>query len=179
MPTGWPLRGLGWQAQSTDTTRTLIYSGRPLRVYNSPYVAEWNDHKAEKIKELTGKGVLPAEWDRKRIAEVRAHRIIRTGSLAAVSSTAHPPALCAQICLCACGRVRACDVCCLRASCVPVSTWQSPDEELDLLGWIPDLMGQGAGAVHEVMPAAAIIEEMMEVASEILAGNASMVAARL
>jgi hypothetical protein len=70
-------------------------------------------------------------------------------------------------------------VCCLRASCVPVSTWQSPDEELDLLGWIPDLMGQGAGAVHEVMPAAAIIEEMMEVASEILAGNASMVAARL
>ena len=38
---------------------------------------------------------------------------------------------------------------------------------------------QGAGAVHEVLPAAAIIADMMEVASEILAANASMVSARL
>jgi NAD(P)H-dependent flavin oxidoreductase YrpB (nitropropane dioxygenase family) len=54
------------KAASTDTTRTLIYSGRPLRVYNSPYVAKWNEEQAEQIKELTGKGTIPAAWDRKR-----------------------------------------------------------------------------------------------------------------
>ena len=25
-----------------DTSRTLIYTGRPLRVYKSPYVADWS-----------------------------------------------------------------------------------------------------------------------------------------
>ena len=36
-------------------------------------------------------------------------------------------------------------------------------------------MGQGAGAIHEVKPAAEIITEMMEVASEILSRNAGLV----
>ena len=51
------------KAQSTDTTQTLIYSGRPLRVYNSEYVQKWNEEQ-DKIKELTGKGIIPASWDR-------------------------------------------------------------------------------------------------------------------
>ena len=40
-------------------------------------------------------------------------------------------------------------------------------------------MGQGAGAIHEVKPAAEIITEMMEVASEILSRNAGLVSSRL
>jgi NAD(P)H-dependent flavin oxidoreductase YrpB (nitropropane dioxygenase family) len=111
------------KAQSTDTTRTLIYSGRPLRVYNSPYVKNWNENQMEKIKELTGRGVIPAAWDRKRIMEA--------------------------------------------------------GDEFDVMGWLPDLMGQCAGAIHEVKPAADIISEMMEVASSILSGNVAFVSSRL
>ena len=40
------------KAQSTDTTQTLIYSGRPLRVYNNDYVKTWNEDHADTIKEL-------------------------------------------------------------------------------------------------------------------------------
>lgn len=46
------------------------------------------------------------------------------------------------------------------------------------LEYIPDLMGQGAGAIHEVLPAAEIIADMMEVACEILSANAPMVTTR-
>lgn len=42
-----------------ETTTTLIYSGRPLRVKKTPYVAEWNDARAAEIAELTGKGIVP------------------------------------------------------------------------------------------------------------------------
>ena len=91
------------RAKSTDTTRTLIYSGRPLRVYNSPYVRDWNENKMDKIKELTGRGIIPAGWDRKRMLEA--------------------------------------------------------GEEFDFMAWMPDLMGQAAGAINEVLPAAAIIDE--------------------
>jgi NAD(P)H-dependent flavin oxidoreductase YrpB (nitropropane dioxygenase family) len=108
-------------AQSTDTTQTLIFSGRPLRVYNSDYVRAWNEEHAAEIDELTGKGILPAAWDSE-------HHLVR-------------------------------------------------GEEMKL-EYIPDLMGQGAGAVSEVMPAADIISEMMEVACEILSSNATFVTTR-
>ena len=48
----------GWE----DTTRTLVVSGRPLRVRRNEYVAQW-EQKEEKIKELTGKGIVPMEYD--------------------------------------------------------------------------------------------------------------------
>merc|ERR1711871_374543 len=35
------------KAKVGDTTRTLIYSGRPLRVLESPYVANWNNNRAD------------------------------------------------------------------------------------------------------------------------------------
>lgn len=46
-----------------QTTTTLIYSGRPIRVKKTPYVAEWNDTRADEIKELTGKGIVPYMHD--------------------------------------------------------------------------------------------------------------------
>ena len=77
----------------------------------------------DKIKELTGKGIIPAAWDRKRIID--------------------------------------------------------SGEEFDVMGWLPDLMGQCAGAIHDVKPAADIISEMMETATKILSGNVALVSSRL
>lgn len=46
-----------------DTIRTLIYTGRPLRVLKTGYIANWEEHRADEIKKLTSKGIIPAEKD--------------------------------------------------------------------------------------------------------------------
>ncbi|KAI0928861.1 hypothetical protein AcW1_005976 [Taiwanofungus camphoratus] len=45
-----------------DTVRTLIYSGRPLSVRKTPYVADW-ENRHQEIAELTSQGKIPAEVD--------------------------------------------------------------------------------------------------------------------
>ena len=45
-----------------DTLRTLVLSGRPLRVRNNEYVREWHT-RPERIKELCDRGVVPIEQD--------------------------------------------------------------------------------------------------------------------
>ena len=45
-----------------DTTRTLVISGRPLRVKRNNYIAAW-EQQEEKVKELTEKGIIPMEQD--------------------------------------------------------------------------------------------------------------------
>lgn len=47
----------------SDTVRTIIYTGRPMRVLNTPYIQDWEENKPQKIKELTGQGILPAIQD--------------------------------------------------------------------------------------------------------------------
>ncbi|KAF9454358.1 2-nitropropane dioxygenase [Macrolepiota fuliginosa MF-IS2] len=42
-----------------DAVTTLIYTGRPLRVRNTPYVKDWNENRQAEIKELTAQGVIP------------------------------------------------------------------------------------------------------------------------
>mmetsp|Transcript_2492 Transcript_2492/g.5723 ORF Transcript_2492/g.5723 Transcript_2492/m.5723 type:complete len:354 (+) Transcript_2492:285-1346(+) len=49
-----------------DTTRTLIYSGRPLRAYQSSYVRDWHTKRKEQIDELCEKGVIPFSYDLKQ-----------------------------------------------------------------------------------------------------------------
>lgn len=64
-----------------DNIRTIIFSGRPLRVRNSPYINDWETNRTfipsaldityeltfctgqAEIKELTSKGILPVEND--------------------------------------------------------------------------------------------------------------------
>ncbi len=46
-----------------DTIRTLIFTGRPLRVRKNPYIVEWETERQAEIKELTSKGKLPYEAD--------------------------------------------------------------------------------------------------------------------
>ncbi|KAM5539024.1 hypothetical protein V8D89_007247 [Ganoderma adspersum] len=43
-----------------DITRTLIYSGRPMHVRKTPYVASW-DNRQQEIAELTCQGKVPHE----------------------------------------------------------------------------------------------------------------------
>lgn len=46
-----------------DNVRTLIFTGRPLRVRNNDYINDWETNRAQEIKELTAKGVIPYESD--------------------------------------------------------------------------------------------------------------------
>jgi len=46
-----------------DTVRTIIFTGRPLRVRNNAYIANWEENRKDEIKELTSKGVIPVEHD--------------------------------------------------------------------------------------------------------------------
>ncbi|VUC29107.1 unnamed protein product [Clonostachys rosea] len=46
-----------------DNIRTLIYSGRPMRVRSSPYIEEWETTRKEEQKKLLEKGIIPYEHD--------------------------------------------------------------------------------------------------------------------
>ncbi|KAF5330372.1 hypothetical protein D9619_005873 [Psilocybe cf. subviscida] len=44
-----------------DVVRTLIFSGRPMSVRKTPYVAEWEDKRSAEIRELCAQGKIPHE----------------------------------------------------------------------------------------------------------------------
>ncbi|QDS69473.1 hypothetical protein FKW77_006335 [Venturia effusa] len=46
-----------------DNVRTIIFTGRPLRVRNNPYIANWEENRTQEIKELTSRGKIPVEHD--------------------------------------------------------------------------------------------------------------------
>ncbi|KAI1305671.1 2-nitropropane dioxygenase [Xylaria venustula] len=46
----------------TGTERTLVLSGRPLRMRTNEYIANWHA-QPDKIKELCDKGIVPVEYD--------------------------------------------------------------------------------------------------------------------
>jgi hypothetical protein len=46
-----------------DTVKTIIFTGRPLRVRNNPYITNWEENRKDEIKKLTSKGVIPVEYD--------------------------------------------------------------------------------------------------------------------
>ena len=46
-----------------DNVRTIIFTGRPLRVRNNAYIENWEKNRAEEIKSLTAKGTVPVEHD--------------------------------------------------------------------------------------------------------------------
>jgi NAD(P)H-dependent flavin oxidoreductase YrpB (nitropropane dioxygenase family) len=107
-----------------DTIRTIIFTGRPMRVLKNAYNMDWEENRAAEIKELTGKGILPVYHD---IAEK-----------------------------------------------------EKSGDEVDFktrMEMMPLLMGQAAGAVNDIKPAAEIMEEMVQGAIQILRGvvNTSIV----
>ena len=46
-----------------DNVRTIIFTGRPLRVRNNAYIQNWEENRLQEIKDLTSKGVIPVEHD--------------------------------------------------------------------------------------------------------------------
>ncbi|EYE95650.1 nitronate monooxygenase [Aspergillus ruber CBS 135680] len=50
-------------ASFDDTVRTIIFTGRPLRVRKNAYIQNWEENRSQEIKELTAKGVIPVEHD--------------------------------------------------------------------------------------------------------------------
>merc|ERR1711865_962872 len=54
------------KASVSDTVKTLIYSGRPLRTFKTPYVVDFEERQQE-IKDYCDKGIIPIRGDYKRI----------------------------------------------------------------------------------------------------------------
>jgi len=51
-----------------DTIRTLIFTGRPLRVRTNAYIENWENERRAELKDLTSKGILPYEADLEKMA---------------------------------------------------------------------------------------------------------------
>lgn len=52
-----------------DNIRTIIFTGRPMRVRANPYIKNWEENRQHEIKELTGKGVIPVEHDLEKMGD--------------------------------------------------------------------------------------------------------------
>ncbi|KXL51055.1 MAG: hypothetical protein FE78DRAFT_136603, partial [Acidomyces sp. 'richmondensis'] len=52
-----------------DNVRTIIFTGRPLRVRRNPYIDNWEENRQNDIKELTSKGIIPVEADLERMGD--------------------------------------------------------------------------------------------------------------
>lgn len=57
------------EAGYSDTIRTVIFTGRPMRIRKTNYSADWENNKQDQIKKLTSEGVIPVEWDMARRLE--------------------------------------------------------------------------------------------------------------
>ncbi|KZV85105.1 2-nitropropane dioxygenase [Exidia glandulosa HHB12029] len=67
-----------------DIARTIIYTGRPLRVYKTPYVENWEQNRQEEIKTLTSQGTIPVEHEVSKNPELsKDARTFLMGSVAA------------------------------------------------------------------------------------------------
>eukprot|EP00924_Labyrinthula_sp_SR-Ha-C_P015557 maker-scaffold_4-snap-gene-3.8-mRNA-1 protein AED:0.00 eAED:0.00 QI:406/1/1/1/1/1/2/148/362 len=53
-------------AGALDTTKTLIYSGRPLRAYRTQYLESWEGPRKDQIEELCAQGIVPWVSDLKK-----------------------------------------------------------------------------------------------------------------
>merc|ERR1740121_178815 len=46
-----------------DTHRSLVYTGRPMRIIKNPYTVNWEDNRADELKKLLAEGTLPITKD--------------------------------------------------------------------------------------------------------------------
>ncbi|KAF2278617.1 NPD-domain-containing protein [Westerdykella ornata] len=52
-----------------DNVRTIIFTGRPMRVRANPYILNWEENRAQEIKDLTSKGIIPVEHDLEKLGD--------------------------------------------------------------------------------------------------------------
>jgi NAD(P)H-dependent flavin oxidoreductase YrpB (nitropropane dioxygenase family) len=51
------------ESDYTDTIRTIIYTGRPMRVFKTPYVLDYEENRQEEIKQWSQMGIPPFAAD--------------------------------------------------------------------------------------------------------------------
>lgn len=70
-----------------DNIRTIIFTGRPMRVRNNPYINDWETNRIQEMKELTAKGTIPYEVDLERFmgGEAKEHSGVESYSSNAAS----------------------------------------------------------------------------------------------
>jgi len=74
-----------------DTVRTLLYSGRPMSVRKTAYVADWEGHRKHEIEELTAQGKIPHEVELEKHPEMSlAGRAWLMGKVAAAIQDVKP-----------------------------------------------------------------------------------------
>ncbi|CRJ91803.1 hypothetical protein BN1708_009378, partial [Verticillium longisporum] len=50
-----------------DNVRTIIFTGRPMRVRNNPYINNWETERQQEMRDLAAKGTIPYEADLEKI----------------------------------------------------------------------------------------------------------------
>merc|ERR1712039_529946 len=125
-----------------DTIRTTIYTGRPMRVFKTPYVLDWEENRKKEMLDLQSKGILAASAD------------MKTGT--DYDGPAHPEVLTQDE----------------KKSGVSLSKAQQLERSVRLTG-------QCAGAITDILPAKAIVENMVEGAVESLRNANSFVISKL
>ena len=53
-----------------ETIRTLIFTGRPLRVRKNPYIMNWETERREELQSLLDKGILPVQHDLEEVENI-------------------------------------------------------------------------------------------------------------
>ena len=54
-----------------DTLRSLIYTGRPMRIIKNKYAMDWRENRQDEMKELLRQGTIPYTADVARYQEMR------------------------------------------------------------------------------------------------------------
>jgi len=55
------------KASYDDTYRTLVYTGRPMRIIANPYATMWEKQRGKEMKELLAAGVVPYTKDQEKM----------------------------------------------------------------------------------------------------------------
>jgi len=66
------------QGDYTDTVRTTIYTGRPMRIFKTPYSMDWETNRTSEMKSLQDKGVVAFRADVPKNVRDYAHAEVLT-----------------------------------------------------------------------------------------------------
>eukprot|EP00930_Biecheleria_cincta_P028961 TRINITY_DN20158_c0_g1_i1.p1 TRINITY_DN20158_c0_g1~~TRINITY_DN20158_c0_g1_i1.p1 ORF type:complete len:394 (+),score=77.95 TRINITY_DN20158_c0_g1_i1:132-1184(+) len=129
-------------ADYTDSIRTTIYTGRPMRVFKTPYVLDWESNRKKEMEELQNKGIIACGVDVPRGKEVGGFHDLE------------------------------------------VLTQQEKKDNVTLdkvqhMERSVRLVGQCAGAISDIKPAKAIVEEMVKEAVQQLSAANTFIVSKL
>ncbi|KAF8305655.1 2-nitropropane dioxygenase [Clavulina sp. PMI_390] len=78
-----------------DAIRTVIFTGRPMRVRKTPYIADWEENRQQEISELTSKGIVPFANEMAKLPQDQAQKMMQQrpwllGSVSALINDIQP-----------------------------------------------------------------------------------------